>query len=266
MISEKINFPNIDPVFFSIGPLEIRYYGLAYVLGILLAWIYVSFLIKKFKLNITKKDLDDFVTYSIIGIIIGGRLGYVLFYDPLRYLKDPVEIFKTYMGGMSFHGGLAGLVAAAYIFSRLRKINFFVISDLAAASSPIGLFLGRLANFINAELYGRPTDLPWGVVFPGAGPIPRHPSQLYEAFLEGILLFFAMVYFTFAKKCLAYPSRLASIFLIIYSIFRIFVENLREADIQIGYILGYITMGQILSSFSLLLGLYLLARSYARRI
>lgn len=257
---------DINPVFFSLGSLEIRYYGLAYALGLLAARYYVAFIVKNFKLRVSKKDLDDFLLYSILGIVIGGRLGYVWFYDPAKYFSEPLEIFLTYKGGMSFHGGFAGLAAASYIFSRRRGINFFTLSDLIAVSAPIGLFLGRIANFVNGELWGRPTDLPWGVIFPQAGGGARHPSQIYEALTEGALTFLIVSYLLFSKGYIKYPGRLSGISIGLYSLFRIFVENFREPDAHLGYIGGYFTMGQILCVPTALLGLYLIRKSYADRI
>lgn len=253
-----ITFPEIDPVIVSLGPLEIRWYSLAYVVGILFGWFYASKIVKKFSLSINKKHLEDFVTWSILGIIIGGRLGYVLFYNPIKYFSHPIDILKTYDGGMSFHGGITGLILACYFFSKKYKISFLELSDLMAVVSPIGLFLGRIANFINGELYGRITNVSWAVIFPNSDLQPRHPSQLYEAIFEGLILFLIMIYAVFYRGTITHSGRTSGIFLIFYSIFRIFIEIFREPDFHIGFILENITMGQILSIPMLLLGIYLI--------
>lgn len=253
-----LSFPNINPVIFALGPFALSFYSLAYVLGVILGLIYASKLCKNFSnVIITKKQWEDFSTYIILGIIIGGRLAFVLFYNPTKYFSDPISILKTYEGGMSFHGGLIGIIIASLLFARRNKIEFFALADLAAMVSPIGIFLGRIANFFNAELYGRQTDIWWTFRFPGSDMLPRHPSQLYEAFLEGICLFFIMFYNRSNLNNRGYNS---GVFLICYSIFRIFAECFREPDIQIGFLFDMVTMGQILSLPMLLLGIYLINR------
>jgi phosphatidylglycerol:prolipoprotein diacylglycerol transferase len=256
-----IDFPNINPVIFSVGPLAISWYSLAYVVGILCGWYYVNKLILLHPLGINKKHTEDFVSWAIISIIIGGRLGYVLFYDPEKYLANPIEIFKTYEGGMSFHGGIFGVGLASYLYCRKNQIRFLSFSDILAVVAPIGLFLGRLANFINAELYGRPTDVPWAVIFPYSDGLPRHPSQLYEALLEGFVLFWIMIYFTYRRKALINPGRISGIFLIFYGIFRAFIEFFREPDVKIGFIAKYFTLGQLLCMPMIIIGIYLLTYS-----
>ncbi len=253
-----IDFPNINPVIFSVGPLAVSWYSLAYVVGILLGWYYANKLILLHPLGICKKHIEDFVSWAIIAIIIGGRLGYVFFYDPEKYLSNPIEILKTYEGGMSFHGGIFGVVTAAYLYCRKNCLNFLSFVDIIAIVAPIGLFLGRLANFINAELCGRQTDVPWGVIFPYSDGLPRHPSQLYEALLEGLVLFLIMVYFTYKLQFLKKAGRISGIFLIFYGIFRIFVEFFREPDFKIGFFVQYFTLGQLLSLPMILIGIYLI--------
>jgi len=256
-----IDFPNINPIIVSIGPFAISWYSLAYVVGILLGWYYANKLTLISPFGINKSHIENFVSWSIIAIIIGGRLGYVLFYDPQKYLSNPIEIFKTYEGGMSFHGGIFGIGIASYLYCRKNHINFLAFVDILAVVSPIALFLGRLANFINAELYGRTTNVPWAVIFPYSDNIPRHPSQLYEAFLEGFMLFWIMMYFSYRTKSLSKPGRMLGIFLIFYGIFRAFIEFFREPDIKIGFILNYFTLGQLLCIPMILIGIYLLAHS-----
>ncbi|XVN43208.1 MAG: prolipoprotein diacylglyceryl transferase [Candidatus Rickettsia vulgarisii] len=253
-------FPNINPVAFSIGPFDIHWYALAYVLGIIIGWSYAKKIIEKFSINISKQALESFITWAILGVIIGGRLGYVLLYDPAKYFLDPIQILKTYEGGMSFHGGLIGLIVSSYLFCYKNKISFFLLTDILAIVAPIGLFLGRIANFINGELYGRVTNMPWGIVFPNSDLQARHPSQLYEAFFEGIILFTILFYATFKHKTIKTLGLNSAIFLIFYSIFRIIIEMFREPDFHIGFIFHNVTMGQILSIPMLIFGIYLLVK------
>lgn len=251
-------FPNIDPVIISFGPLSVSWYSLSYVVSILFGWYYVLKLIKTHSLNITQKNIDDFISWAIIGIIIGGRLGYVLFYDPMKYFADPIQILKTYEGGMSFHGGISGLIIASFIFCKKYKIAFLGLLDLCSIVAPIGLFLGRIANFINAELYGRVTDVPWAFIFPGSDGLLRHPSQLYEAILEGFLLFFIQKYAAGKLGSLKFQGLLSGLFLIFYASFRIVVEFFREPDFKIGYLAKYFTMGQLLCIPMIILGVVLI--------
>ena len=253
-----LDFPNIDPVIIAFGPLAISWYSLSYVVSILLGWYYVLKLIETNSLDISKKNIDDFVSWAIIGIIIGGRLGYVLFYDPVKYFSDPIQILKTYEGGMSFHGGISGLIIASYLFCKKYKIAFLGLMDLCSIVAPIGLFLGRIANFINAELYGRITDVPWAFIFPGSDGFPRHPSQLYEAILEGLVLFFIQRYVTGKLGALKFPGLLSGVFLVFYSCFRIIVEFFREPDFKIGYLANYFTMGQLLCLPMIIVGILLI--------
>lgn len=255
-----IALQNINPIIISFGPFSITWYSLSYVVGILLGWVLASKIVQKYSLDISKKHLEDFVTWAIIGIVVGGRIGYILFYDPIKYILNPLDILKTYEGGMSFHGGITGLCLVAYFFSRKYKIKFLTLMDILATVAPLGLFLGRLANFINGELYGRVTNLPWGVIFPGSDMRIRHPSQLYEAVFEGVVLFVILIYIVFRCNSLKSPSLTSGIFLIIYSIFRIIIETFREPDIHIGFLFENLTMGQLLSLPMLILGTYLIIK------
>jgi phosphatidylglycerol---prolipoprotein diacylglyceryl transferase len=242
---------NFDPVAFQILSLEIRWYSLAYIIGIIFGWAYC-----KKKLIKDQRILglfDDFITYLIIGVILGGRLGYALFYNLKYYLENPFEILMVWNGGMSFHGGLIGVIIASQLFSSKHKINQFIFLDLVALSAPIGIFFGRIANFINSELYGRATDLPWSVQFILIDNIKRHPSQLYEAFLEGIILFLLLRYF-FKKNYLQNPGGISALFLIFYSLFRFFAEFFRSPDPQIGYLIFNLTLGQLISVIFLVTG------------
>jgi phosphatidylglycerol:prolipoprotein diacylglycerol transferase len=245
-----IRFPDINPVAFQIGPIAFYWYGVAYVIGIMFGMSYAKYLSKKYNLNITCKLLDDYLVYLIIGVILGGRIGYIIIYDPSRY----IEIFVIRNGGMSFHGGVVGVGLLSYVFCQKNKISFISLTDIVSIVAPIAIFFGRIANFINGELYGRITSVPWGVVFPNDVQHTRHASQIYEAFFEGIVLL-GIMYFTSSKiKQVGYST---GIFLVFYHIFRIFCEFFREPDIHIGFIISTISMGQLLSVPFLILGLYL---------
>jgi phosphatidylglycerol:prolipoprotein diacylglycerol transferase len=242
---------NLDPVAFQIFSLEIRWYSLAYIMGISLGWLYCK---KKLIKNPSILVIfDDYITYLIIGIILGGRMGYALFYNLEYYLANPIEILMVWNGGMSFHGGVIGVIVASKLFSNRYKTNQFIFLDLVALSAPIGIFFGRVANFINSELYGRATDVPWSVQFAIIDNIKRHPSQLYEAFLEGIILFLILGYF-FKKNYLRKPGKISALFLIFYSLFRFFAEYFRFPDPQIGYLILNLTLGQLISAAFLVLG------------
>ena len=245
---------NFDPVAFQILSLEIRWYSLAYITGIALGWVYCKK--KLIKDQYILDIFDDFITYLIIGVILGGRIGYALFYNLRYYLENPIEILMVWNGGMSFHGGLIGIIIASGLFSSKYKVNQFIFLDLVALSAPIGIFFGRISNFINSELYGKATDLPWSVKFILVDNIQRHPSQLYEAFFEGIILFIIMLYF-FKKNYLQNPGKISSLFLIFYSLFRFFVEFFRSPDPQIGYLILNITLGQLISILFLVAGTFL---------
>lgn len=255
--------PYIHPIAISIGPVQIYWYSFAYIAGILLGHLQFKRIIYKrnlFSEEIRSKLTDDLISYIIIGIIIGGRLGYVLFYDIQEYLHHPLDILKIWRGGMSFHGGLIGVIVAVYLLARKHKIGFFSIIDICAITTPIGLFFGRIANFINAELYGRVTDVPWGVIFPHSDNLPRHPSQLYEAFGEGIILYILLILYGLVYNNLKYPGRVSAAFLGGYSLIRIFIEQFREADVQIGYIYN-LTLGQILCAVMLIISIMIYAFS-----
>ncbi|SJZ95179.1 prolipoprotein diacylglyceryl transferase [Consotaella salsifontis] len=256
-------YPEIDPVFLQIGPLALRWYGLAYVAGILLGWFYGRHLASNPRLwpggvsPITAEDIDDFILWITLGIILGGRLGSVLFYDLPRYVEDPLAIFQVWQGGMSFHGGLIGVVLAMLLFTYRKRLPLFSLIDIVAASVPFGLFFGRIANFINGELWGAPSEVPWAMVFPTGGPFPRHPSQLYEALLEGVVLFLVLRLLTHHFKALSRPRLVGSVFLGLYGCFRIFVEFFRMPDPQLGYLYGgWLTMGMVLSTPMLLIALW----------
>ena len=252
---------NFDPVAIQIFTLEIRWYSLSYVLGILLGW----FLSKKFfilKLEI-KEKFDDYLTHVILAIIIGGRIGYVIFYNFEYYLSNPLDILKIWQGGMSFHGGLVGVIIASIIFAKKNNQNSFLYMDIVAIVAPIGLFFGRIANFINSELYGTITKVPWAVIFIQVDNFPRHPSQLYEALLEGLFLFLLLIYFK--KKFLNKPGVISGLFLLIYSIFRFIVEFYRVPDEQLGYIFLNLTMGQVVSLIFVISGIILFYLKYETR-
>ena len=240
---------NFNPVLIDLGIIKIHWYSLAYVFGILIGWWYGRLIITK-KIHgsdqeIYLKNFDDLISYIIIGVIVGGRLGYVIFYNLTFFLNQPIEIFKLWEGGMSFHGGLIGVILSTYIFSKVKKLDYKIYFDIICCAAPIGIFLGRIANFINSELYGTPTDKPWGVIFPEIDNLSRHPSQLYEAFLEGIVLFI-LINFLFLKKNFNF-GLISFLFLIFYGIFRIVSELFREPDKHIGYIFDFISLGSLLS-------------------
>jgi phosphatidylglycerol:prolipoprotein diacylglycerol transferase len=242
-----IPFPALDPVAFEIGPITIRWYALAYVAGILIGWRYAVRLAAETPRRPSVRQIDDFVLWATLGVIIGGRLGYVLFYQPHYYLAHPLEILAVWRGGMSFHGGLAGVVVALVAYARHLKLDVLAFSDVIACVAPIGLFFGRLANFVNGELYGRVTDVPWAIVFPDGGNLPRHPSQLYEAGLEGAALFFLLWAARRFTRARTRPGVLTGIFLAGYGAARVFGEMFREPDTQLGFLVSGLTMGQILS-------------------
>ena len=243
---------NFDPVAISIFSLEIRWYSLAYIFGIIFGWIYCK------KILIIDKKIyelfDDLIPYLIIGIILGGRIGYVLFYNAEYYFNNPIEILMIWQGGMSFHGGLIGVIILTIIYSKKNNLNKFIYLDLIAAAAPIGIFLGRISNFINSELYGRETNIAWSVTFSKVDNIARHPSQLYEAFLEGVVLFLIILFFI-KKNYLKKPGLISSFFLIFYSIFRFISEFFRSPDEQLGFVFLSLTMGQVISFIFLILGL-----------
>lgn len=244
-----LTFPQIDPVAIAIGPLQIRWYALAYLAGILLGWAYARYIAQKDAhkwLRPNKEDIDDYLPFAVLGVIFGGRIGYVLFYQPEYYLSHPAEILQLWHGGMSFHGGALGVIISLIAYAIVKKIPMFRLGDIAALCCTIGLFFGRIANFINAELYGRVTAAPIGMVFPGGGDQPRHPSQLYEAVLEGGLLFIVLSILAHNEKIRNKPGIIGGAFLLGYGLCRMFVENFREPDWYLGYLAGGLTMGQVL--------------------
>ena len=247
---------NLDPVIINFGILSIRWYSLAYIFGILIGWWYGNkIILKKFDAERAKTDVkifDELITYIIISIVIGGRVGYVLFYNPSYYYENLVEIFKIWEGGMSFHGALLGVIIGTYIYSRRKNVKTFFLLDIIACVSPIGIFLGRIANFINGELIGKTTNVYWGVIFPKFDNEVRHPSQLYEAFLEGLLLFFIFNFIFFKKSYKV--GNCSLMFLIFYGFFRIISEFFRQPDIQIGYLFGFLSMGMLLSTIMIFFG------------
>ena len=245
---------NFDPVAIQIFSIEIRWYSLAYIFGILIGWLYCKKILIKDK-NISKL-FDDLISYLIIGIILGGRLGYVIFYNLEYFLSNPIEILMIWHGGMSFHGGLLGVLASTIIYAKKHNVNKFIFLDLISGSAPIGIFLGRIANFANSELYGRETNILWSVIFTRIDNITRHPSQIYEALLEGVILFFILFFFI-KKNYLLKPGLISSLFLIFYSLFRFLVEFFRVPDEQVGFIYLNLTIGQIISLIFLSFGFYL---------
>ncbi len=241
-----IPYPKIDPVLFSIGPIHVRWYGVMYVLGFIASYFLLQKQERSKQIGLVGTAAQDLIFYLAVGVIVGGRLGYILFYeynDLLAYIKNPLEIIATWHGGMSFHGGLIGCVIAGWIFSRRRKMPFAALADSVIVTCPIGLGLGRLGNFINGELLGRPSNVPWAMIFPAGGPIPRHPTQLYEALAEGLLLFIIM--WSLRKKPFK-DGMMVGFFLLFYGILRFIIEFFKEPDPQIGFLLTYFTMGQIL--------------------
>lgn len=250
-----MQYPNIDPVIVKIGPFALRWYGLMYIFGFATSYLLVAYQLKKKALNISRAYIDDLYFYLILGLIVGARLGYILFYNIKFYLSNPLEIFILWHGGMSFHGGLIGAFIAGYYIIRKRRLSFFTIADLIIPTCPLGLAFGRLGNFINGELYGKPSNLPWAMVFPEGGSLPRHPSQLYEALLEGIILFLILWFYKDKKKR---EGDGFALFLILYGVFRIFCEFFRMPDQQIGYIFGVLTMGQLLSVVMIFIGIFLM--------
>lgn len=239
-----ITFPHIDPVLIHLGPLAIRWYGLMYLFGFLAAYGLICHLARLRNLPLDSDSAADLLFYGAVGVVAGGRLGYVLFYNPGWYLNHPLEAFAIWQGGMSFHGGLLGVVAAALLFCRRRQLPVLLTGDILVTAATVGLCLGRLGNFINGELWGRPTDLPWGIVFPGAGPEPRHPSQLYQAFLEGLVLF-AFLYWLHRRQVRCGVPFFG--FFVGYGVLRFLVEFVRQPDEHLGFLWGGATMGQLLS-------------------
>lgn len=258
-----IPFPHIDPIALSIGPLHIHWYALAYLTGFLGGWAYAAWILGRPAAKaspMTPALFEDMLPWAIAGVIFGGRIVYALVYNPMMYATNPGDIIKIWQGGMSFHGGFLGVLIASAIWARGKKIPFLAVTDIAAVVTPIGLFFGRIANFVNGELYGRATTLPWGVIFPNGGPLPRHPSQIYEALLEGLVLFVVLFLVARRKDAWTKAGLPSGIFLIGYALSRMTVETLREPDAQIGFLFDHLTMGQLLSLPLLLAGILIVAR------
>jgi phosphatidylglycerol---prolipoprotein diacylglyceryl transferase len=256
----------LDPVAVDLGFFQIRWYSLAYLAGILLGWWYMLKLLDRPGAPMARRHADDLVFYATLGIILGGRLGYVLFYRPGYYLSNPLEILQLWDGGMSFHGGLIGVILGILWLARRHKLDWLRVHDYVVCCAPFGLFFGRLANFVNGELWGRgPTDVPWAVVFPTGGPVPRHPSQLYEAGLEGLLLFTLLWFLFWKTDARHYPGRLAGTFLLGYGVSRFLVELVRQPDEGLEHLAWGLSMGQTLTVPMILGGLYLIATSKRRR-
>lgn len=258
-------FPALDPVAVQLGPIAIRWYALAYLAGLVGGWQYIKFLAKRFSDKITGRHIDDFLFWATLGVVIGGRLGYVLFYNLEYFASNPVAIFQVWKGGMAFHGGFLGVVVAAILFCKKHKLPLLTFGDLLACGAPIGLFFGRIANFVNGELFGRETDVPWGVVFPHGGPNPRHPSQLYEALLEGLLLFIILFALSRSAQLRLKGGLFVGIFIAGYGLARAFVELFRQPDAHIGFLSAGSTMGQWLSLPMVLVGVSLCVMALRRK-
>lgn len=252
-----IPFPAIDPVAVAIGPFIIRWYALAYIVGLLIGWRYCLVLADRPPRLVERRDIDDFLVWATFGVVLGGRIGYVLFYQPGYYLQHPIEALYLWHGGMSFHGGALGVTLAILLFTRARRLPVLAFSDIIVEAIPIGLFFGRIANFINGELFGRETDVPWGMMFPTGGPVPRHPSQLYEAVCEGLLLFLLLLFAEY-RGARRRPGIVSGLFLIGYAVARMSGELFRQPDAQLGFLVFGTTMGQLLSIPVLIGGIILI--------
>lgn len=257
-------FPEVSPIALTIGPLAIRWYSLAYLFGILIAWFLVLKNSKKYDLGYTPQHIEDLAFFMTMGIIIGGRLGYAVFYGGEQMWLKPWKILEIWKGGMSFHGGICGVIIAAWLYAKKYKFKFLAITDLVALYAPIGIFLGRIANFVNDELWGRVTNVPWAIRFPNGGYLPRHPSQLYEAFFEGIVLFIILNSLWSLKKVRNKCGTVSAIFVLLYGLFRIGMEQFRQPDAHMGFYFNTMTMGQILSLPFVLTGLYILWKNYKK--
>ncbi|MBF0622397.1 MAG: prolipoprotein diacylglyceryl transferase [Magnetococcales bacterium] len=261
-----LSYPEIDPILFQLGPVAIRWYGLSYAFGIILGMMTAKWLVRKHDtIPITERQFEDFTLWAVMGVVLGGRLGFVVFYHPIYFLENPLEALSIWNGGMSFHGGLVGVLVAMALYSRSQGFAFLALADVVACVVPIGLGLGRIANFINAELWGRVTDYPWGMVFPNAGMLPRHPSQLYEAMLEGVVLLIILQWLARCSERWQPSGQLGGVFLMGYGLFRIIGEFFREPDAHIGLLAGGVTWGQILSLPMVVSGLFLFMWSVRRK-
>ena len=256
-------YPNINPIAFKIGPFKVFWYGIMYIVGLALAWVLAVYRAKKPKSGWTKEQVGDLIFYSAIGLVVGGRLGYMLFYDFHNFIASPIIIFKTWQGGMSFHGGLLGVAIAVALFAWRYKKHFFTVADFIAPLAPLGLGAGRIGNFINDELWGRITTMPWGMIYPKAGPLPRHPSEIYEFFCEGVVLFLILWFYSAKTKP---RMAVSAMFLLCYGCIRFFLEFWRQPDPQLGFIaFGWMTQGQLLSIPMIILGIILLYFAYKRK-
>ena len=260
-ILATLPFPQIDPNLLEIGPFAIRWYALAYVAGLLLGWRYMLRLNSSRAHMTTSEVIDELLVWAIMGVVLGGRLGYVVFYHPSFYMENPLQIFAVWRGGMSFHGGLLGVTLTMVWFAKRRHLELLRLSDLVSCAVPLGLFFGRIANFINGELFGRVTNVPWAMTFPHGGPLPRHPSQLYEAVLEGIVLFALLAWLAWHKGALQKPGMLTGVYLMGYALARVSIEFVRQPDVQIGFLPLGTTVGQWLSVPMLIGGMYLIWRA-----
>lgn len=253
-------FPDISPIMFSIGPVAIRWYSMAYLIGILAGWWLIRRNAEKYQTGLTPQHIEDLIFYLTLGVVLGGRLGYAVFYGGREMWAEPWHILELWKGGMSFHGGVLGVILAVWLFARKYRFRFLLLTDLVVLYLPIGLFLGRLANFVNDELWGRVTDVPWAVRFPAGGYLPRHPSQLYEALLEGVVMF-VVLNFLWRYKCVREKNgTVSALFVILYGLFRIVVEQFREPDAHMGFFFGGITMGQMLSVPLIAIGVLVLCK------
>ena len=253
-----------DPIALQIGPLALRWYSLAYIAGIVAAWALLLRMVQRSGAPMTKAHVDDLISWATLGVIVGGRLGYVIFYDPAKFLADPLAILKLWEGGMAFHGGLAGVIVALLLFARANGLSSIRILDYVAVVTPVGLGLGRMANFVNGELWGRPTDGTWGIIFADAGLAPRHPSTLYQAFVEGLVLFTVLNLLFWLTNARMKPGLLGGLFIALYGVFRFIVEFFREPDAQLGILSFGLTMGQMLSLPMVAAGLVLMATAGRR--
>lgn len=260
-----LEYPEISPIIFSIGPVAIRWYSMAYLVGIISAWLLVKRQVRIYNIPLTKENLEDLVFDVTLGIILGGRLGYVLFYGGSLFWEHPLQIFAIWQGGMSFHGGIIGVILAIWYFAHSIKMPFLKVTDLVVLYVPIGIFLGRLANFVNDELWGRVTDVAWAVRFPNGGYLPRHPSQLYEALAEGVLMFMILNLLWRFKGVRERTGLVSGAFAFLYAVFRMSMEQFREPDAQLGFFFGSVTMGQMLSLPFFIAGLFVMWRAVVRK-
>ena len=259
-----LSYPEISPIMLQLGPVAIRWYSMAYLVGIVLGWLLLKRVVRKYKTGLSEAQLEDMVFYVTLGIILGGRLGYVVFYGSAMMRENWWEIFAIWHGGMSFHGGVLGVMVALYLLARKVKVPFLQLTDLAALVAPIGMGLGRIANFINDELWGRVTDVPWAIRFPNGGFLPRHPSQLYEAALEGVVLWVVLNLLWMKPKVREQYGVVSGAFVLMYAVFRSFLEMFREPDAHIGFLWGGATMGQILSLPLAVVGAWVIVASWRR--